>query len=42
VRVRASAVRDADGGARGLIAQILDADVLRRPGGPGDAPLEMH
>ncbi|MDO9409555.1 PAS domain-containing protein [Patulibacter sp.] len=45
VHVRASAVRDADGSARGMIAQVLDADLLSRPGGPGGTggpPLAMH
>jgi hypothetical protein len=38
-----SAVRADAGGVRGLIAQILDADVLGRGAdGPGDAPLAMH
>jgi PAS domain S-box-containing protein len=43
VQLRMSAVRADDGVVRGLIAQILDADVLGRGAdGPGDAPLAMH
>lgn len=42
VHLRMSAVRGDDGAVRGLIAQVLDADALTRPTGPGGPPLAMH
>lgn len=44
VQLRMSAVRAEDGGVRGLIAQIVDADVLTRPTGRpgGEPPRAVH